>query len=58
MTDRKIYYLHAGDDLEEVFKILSKHPFKKIPVVDDDDKIIGVISRGNMMRYIAAEAIE
>lgn len=58
MTKRKIYYLHPDDDLEEAFNILSKHHFKKIPVVNDDDRVVGVISRGDMIRYITTEVIK
>lgn len=58
MTRKKLLYLHEEDDIKEVFTILSKHPVKKIPVVDEEKRVVGVINRGSMMRYVAEKAVE
>lgn len=58
MTGRKIYYVRPEDEVEEVMKILSKHHFKKIPVVDQEDKVVGVISRGDVIRTISNQMTE
>lgn len=57
MNDRKLYYVYPDDDIEQVLKILSKHHFKKIPVIDHHDKVVGVISRGDVIRYITNQMI-
>ncbi|MFJ7726578.1 CBS domain-containing protein [Neobacillus sp. NPDC097160] len=40
------------DDMKTVVDLLSKHHFKKLPVVDDKNHVVGVISRGDVIRNI------
>lgn len=55
--NKQVYYVHPDDDLEAAISILSKHHFKKIPVVDDDNKVLGVISRGDVIRFISTKLL-
>ncbi|MEN1969986.1 CBS domain-containing protein [Lentibacillus sp. N15] len=58
MKQRKeLYYVHPNDDLDRAISILSKHRFKKIPVIDEDQKVVGVISRGDVIRYISTKLL-
>ena len=40
------------DDMKTVVELLSKHHFKKLPVVDEQNHVVGVISRGDVIRNI------
>ncbi|WP_217269755.1 CBS domain-containing protein [Neobacillus endophyticus] len=44
-TDR-IVTVHPEDDMKKVVILLSKHHFKKLPVIDRSQHVVGVISRG------------
>ncbi|WP_026886383.1 CBS domain-containing protein [Clostridium beijerinckii] len=46
------------DTMEKVLSIFSKHNFKKIPVIDQDRRVVGVISRGDVIRYIQKKIID
>ncbi|AJG98340.1 HPP family protein [Clostridium beijerinckii] len=46
------------DTMEKVLSIFSKHNFKKIPVIDKDRRVVGVISRGDVIRYIQKKIID
>lgn len=50
--------LSAEDDFGEVISLLSKHHFKKIPVVDEEQRVIGVVSRGDVVRSIVKDWIK
>ncbi|MFS0783940.1 CBS domain-containing protein [Bacillus sp. 1P06AnD] len=52
LTNKKIITLAPDDDLNEVVSTISKHHFKKIPVIDRENRVIGVISRGDVLRMI------
>ena len=56
MQKKEIYSIKKEDTLEKAIQILSNHEFKKLPVIDSDDKVIGIISRGdvnnNLMKII------
>lgn len=41
-----------NDEMEKVLSLLSKHHFKKLPVVDEENRVVGVISRGDVIRRI------
>jgi CBS domain-containing protein len=49
---RGIVTVSPGDDMKEVVVILAKHHFKKLPVIDQQKKVVGVISRGDVIRNI------
>jgi CBS-domain-containing membrane protein len=42
----------ADDDVREVAKIFDERRIKRLPVVDDEGKLIGIISRGDIVRAI------
>jgi CBS domain-containing protein len=47
-----IITVHPEDEMKKVVSLLSKHHFKKLPVVDDFNRVVGVISRGDVIRSI------
>lgn len=58
MTKRNILYASPGDDFETAIRLLSKHRFKKLPVINHENKVVGVLSRGDIIRSIAGKMIE
>jgi CBS-domain-containing membrane protein len=42
----------ADDDVRDVAKILDEKRIKRLPVVDDEGKLIGIISRADIVRAI------
>lgn len=48
ITKRKLYYLNENDTLEKAIQILSQNEFKKLPVLDSNRHVIGIISRGDI----------
>jgi CBS domain-containing protein len=42
----------ADDDIGEVAKILDERRIKRLPVVDDDGKLVGIVSRADIVRAI------
>lgn len=57
ITKRKLYYLNENDILEKAIRILSQHEFKKLPVLNSDNQVIGIISRrdvnNNLMKILS-----
>jgi CBS-domain-containing membrane protein len=42
----------AGDDVSEVAQILDEKRIKRLPVVDDEGRLVGIISRADIVRAI------
>lgn len=58
MKKRDVYSVKPEDELEKALEILAQNSFKKIPVVDGENRVIGVLSRGDLVRYITNKLID
>ncbi|WP_077326504.1 CBS domain-containing protein [Virgibacillus siamensis] len=54
---KDLQMVQPNDEIEVVLNIFSNHHIKKVPVVDDDLVLVGVISRGDLIRYISTSII-
>lgn len=55
---RSIVTVYPEDDMKKVVQLLAKHHFKKLPVVDDENRVVGVLSRGDVIRNIQKTILE
>lgn len=39
---------HANDDLQKALNAMAEHQLRRIPVVDDDNKILGIIAQADV----------
>ena len=46
----------AGDSLFQGVRLLEQHGFKHLPVVDDDGKLVGIVSDRDLKRASASDA--
>jgi CBS domain-containing protein len=53
MTD-EAFYCHANDRLEDCMRQMSRHQVRRMPIVNDEGQIIGIISQGDLARYAEA----
>ncbi|MFJ7638984.1 CBS domain-containing protein [Peribacillus sp. NPDC097264] len=58
IKNKKITKLSPEDPLSDLIKVISKHHFKKIPVVDEHNKVVGIISRGDALRALYKEFVQ
>jgi CBS domain-containing protein len=45
--------LTPDDDFESAIRLISKHHFKKIPVVHGAGRVVGIISRGDIIHNLS-----
>ncbi len=45
---RKIVTCHAEDDLQRALDAMAEHQLRRIPVVDTDNKILGIIAQADV----------
>ena len=55
---KNIVTVSPDDELETVVNLLSKYHFKKIPVVNDNNEVVGIVSRGDVLRIIQKEILK
>lgn len=58
MVKKNIKTLSPDDDFECAIRLISKHHFKKLPVVNGAGRVIGVISRGDIIHNLSKTIFE
>ena len=44
----KVITCHADDDLQKALDAMAEHQLRRIPVVDDDNKVVGIIAQADV----------
>ena len=52
LAARKVLCVTETTSMAEFADILSKKKFKKLPVIDDDGRLVGIIRRSSIMKYV------
>lgn len=47
-----VHYVRVDDQAEKVAKIMVEGGVNRVPVVDKDDKLVGIISRHDMLKLL------
>ena len=58
MTTDHIVAVRLGDDQEEVAKIVSKYDLLAIPVLDENDRLVGIVHVDDVIDVLEEEATE
>jgi CBS domain-containing protein len=45
---RNVMTCHAGDDLQKALDAMAEHQLRRIPIVDTDNKILGIIAQADV----------
>ena len=52
LATRNVLCVTLRQSIGRVADILSKKKFKKLPVIDDDGRLVGIIRRSSIMKYV------
>lgn len=58
MVKRNIKTLSPDDDFESAMRMLSKHHFKKLPVINGAGRVVGIISRGDIIHNLSKKIFD
>jgi CBS domain-containing protein len=53
MTD-ETFCCYVNDRLEDCMRQMARHRVRRLPIVNDDDQIVGIISQGDLARHAEA----
>ncbi len=48
----KVITVTPDTDVREIARLLLEHHISAVPVVDDGDKVLGIVSEGDLMRRV------
>ena len=57
MTTRRLVTVSPATDIDEIIDIFARDRFKKLPVVNGQKEVVGVISRGDLIRHIVRDML-
>lgn len=57
MTKRNILFVSPDEEFEDTIRLLSRHHYKKLPVVNGAGRVIGVLSRGDIIHNLSRKII-
>ena len=49
---RKVVTCHASDDLQIALDAMAEHQLRRLPVVDNDNKVVGIIAQADVATRI------
>ncbi len=50
---KKVHSVQEDDDLDSVIEILGKKDISRVPVVNKDEKVIGIVTRSDVLKLLA-----
>lgn len=53
IMQKRVYFVEPDDDIEEAIQLLGKGKINRLPVVDKDRNVVGIITRGDILRGLA-----
>lgn len=56
--NKRVVTLNEYHTLETALKLLAQHNVKTLPIVDGERKIIGIVSRGDVVKKLAEKTLE
>jgi CBS domain-containing protein len=57
MTKRNLLFVSPDEQFDKTIRLLSRHHFKKLPVVNGAGRVIGVLSRGDIIHNISKRIV-
>src|SRR3954452_14860011 len=58
MVKKNIKTLSPADDFESAIRLISHHHFKKLPVINGAGRVVGVVSRGDIIHNLLKKIVE
>jgi len=58
IMDRDVIHVHADADQEEAARLMARYDLLALPVVDDDHRLLGLITHDDLVEVLEAEATE
>jgi len=44
----KVYYCHEDDDLDEAARVMENHQIRRLPIINREKQLVGIISVGDL----------
>lgn len=49
--------VHSDDNVEDAIDVMRKHQVRRVPVLDNDDRLVGIISQADIARELGSDRV-
>ncbi|MGH8496217.1 MAG: CBS domain-containing protein [Gammaproteobacteria bacterium] len=53
LAQGKPFMVHESDTVDEALKVMTEHKVRRVPVLDDKQKLVGIVSQGDIAVNLA-----
>jgi CBS domain-containing protein len=54
IASRELVTIDPGQDVDEAMRLMSKHQVRRLPVVEEDGKLVGIVAQADIAKHVAA----
>jgi CBS domain-containing protein len=58
VASRDLVTVDPEQDLEEALELMARHEVKRVPVIEEDGTLVGVVAQADVARHVATERSE
>lgn len=51
------YHVDSSADIQQMLNTMERHQIRRLPVIDDDHRVIGIVSEADIARHLPEHAI-
>lgn len=51
----KVVTMHPDEPFRKALELMSRHDINRIPIVDDENHVVGIVARSDMLKAIATQ---
>ena len=55
IASRELVTIDAAQELDEALRLMAKHQVRRLPVVEKDGKLIGIVAQADVARHVPPE---
>jgi len=54
IASRELVTIDAAQELDEALRLMAKHQVRRLPVVEKDGKLIGIVARADVAKHVTS----
>jgi CBS domain-containing protein len=55
VASRELVTIDPGQDLDEALRLMATHQVRRLPVVDEDGKLIGIVAQADVVKHATSK---
>src|SRR5205807_3375798 len=54
IASRELVTIDPGQDVDEAMRLMAKHQVRRLPVVEEDGKLVGIVAQADIAKHVSA----